>query len=84
MPLGESRKSQRTTGQFPAPFALAQSSNPVPATAAPRVQSATEGPRSPAFEYLGTLRAETGTRTVVENGLTKIIAEALKLASPEE
>ena len=23
---------------------------------------------SPAFEYLGTLRAETGTRTVVENG----------------
>jgi hypothetical protein len=50
------------------PFALAQSSNPVPATAAPRAQSATEGPRSPAFEYLGTLRAETGTRTVVENG----------------
>ena len=50
------------------PFAIAQSSNSVPATAAPRVQSATEGPRSPAFEYLGTLRAETGTRTVVENG----------------
>ena len=50
------------------PFALAQSSNPVLATAAPRVQSATEGPRSPAFEYLGTLRAETGTRSVVENG----------------
>jgi len=25
-------------------------------------------PRTPAFEYLGTLRADTGTRTVVENG----------------
>lgn len=50
------------------PFALAQSSNPVPATAAARAKSAMEGPRSPAFEYLGTLRAETGTRTVVENG----------------
>jgi hypothetical protein len=49
------------------PFALAQSSNPVPATAASRAQSA-KGPRSPAFEYLGTLRAETGTRTIVENG----------------
>ena len=50
------------------PFALAQSSNLVPATAALCAQSATEGPRPPAFEYLGTLRAETGTRTVVENG----------------
>jgi hypothetical protein len=51
------------------PFALAQPSNPGPATAAPRAQNVTtEGPRSPAFEYLGTLRAETGTRTVVENG----------------
>ena len=34
------------------PFALAQTSTP----------------RGPEFEYLGTLRAETGTRTVVENG----------------
>ena len=50
------------------PFALAQSSTPGPATAAPRAQNATEGSRSPALEYLGTLRAETGTRTVVENG----------------
>jgi hypothetical protein len=50
------------------PFALAQLSTPGPATAAARAQSATEGPRSPAFEYLGTLSAETGTRTVVENG----------------
>src|ERR1700719_1455045 len=50
------------------PFALAQTSAVAPATAALRAQRATEGPRSPAFEYLGTLRAETGTRTVVENG----------------
>ena len=49
-------------------FALAQSSAPGPATVAPRAQSGTEGPRSPALEYLGTLRAETGTRTVIENG----------------
>ncbi len=49
-------------------FALAQTSTPAPATAAPRVQKATEQPRAPAFEYLGTLRAEVGTRTVVENG----------------
>ncbi|MBI3047886.1 MAG: DUF3237 domain-containing protein [Acidobacteria bacterium] len=27
-----------------------------------------EGPGAPAMEYLGTLRVETGTRTVVENG----------------
>jgi hypothetical protein len=50
------------------PLAFAQSSNPVPAPSAQRAQSDTEGPRSPAFEYLGTLRFETGTRTVVENG----------------
>ena len=48
-------------------FTLAQTSNRVPATAASVAQKATE-PRTPAFEYLGTLRAETGTRTVVENG----------------
>ncbi|MBI4888967.1 MAG: DUF3237 domain-containing protein [Acidobacteria bacterium] len=36
-----------------AAFALAQAPGPPPA---------------PAFDYLGTLRAETGTRTVVENG----------------
>jgi hypothetical protein len=41
------------------PLALAQSSTPAAATAAPL---------APAFEYLGTLLAETGTRTVVENG----------------
>jgi uncharacterized protein DUF3237 len=50
------------------PLALAQTSTPGPATAAPRTQKATEEPRAPALEYLGTLRAETGTRTVVENG----------------
>jgi hypothetical protein len=48
-------------------FAVAQSSAPGPATVDPRAQS-TKGPRSPAFEYLGTLRAEIGTRTVIENG----------------
>ena len=48
--------------------AFAQTSNPGLATAAPRAQNATAGPRSPAFEYLGTLRAEIGTRTVIENG----------------
>ena len=50
------------------PFALAQTSTPAPTPAASRAQKATEQPRAPAFEYLGTLRAETGTRTVVENG----------------
>ena len=49
-------------------FALAQTSASGRATAAPRTQADPEGPRSPAFEYLGTLRAETGTRTVIENG----------------
>jgi hypothetical protein len=50
------------------PFALAQSSTSRPATVAKGAQSATEGTRTPGFEYLGTLRAETGTRTVVANG----------------
>ena len=50
------------------PFALAQSSTPAPAKGAPGTRSAAEGPRSPGFEYLGTLSAETGTRTVIENG----------------
>jgi hypothetical protein len=50
------------------PFVLAQTSTPASATAATRTQKANEQPRAPAFDYLGTLRAETGTRTVVENG----------------
>jgi Protein of unknown function (DUF3237) len=41
-----------------APLALAQSSAPAPSSP----------PAAPAFEYLGTLQVETGTRTVVENG----------------
>jgi len=31
-------------------------------------QNATQPQHTPAFEYLGTLKVETGTRTVVENG----------------
>ena len=40
-------------------LAFAQGSTPAASTAAPR---------APAFEYLGTQQAETGTRTVIENG----------------
>ena len=47
-------------------FAPAQT--PASAPTAPRAQTANDEPRAPVFEYLGTLRAETGTRTVVENG----------------
>jgi uncharacterized protein DUF3237 len=50
------------------PFAFAQTSTSKPTPAAPRAQKATEQPRAPAFEYLGTLNVETGTRSVVENG----------------
>ena len=49
-------------------FTLAQTSTRVPTAAASRAQQAIEPPRAPAFDYLGRLRAETGTRTVVENG----------------
>jgi hypothetical protein len=49
-------------------FTLAQTSAPVPTKAASSAQQAIEPRRAPAFEYLGTLHAETGTRTVVENG----------------
>src|SRR6267378_188112 len=49
-------------------FTLAQTSTGGPTPAAPRAQNATTPTRAPAFEYLGTLHAETGTRTVVENG----------------
>ena len=47
---------------------FAQTSTSVPVTPASRPESATGTPRAPVFEYLGTLRADTGTRTVVENG----------------
>ena len=47
---------------------LAQTSTRVPTAAASSDQKAAEPPRTPALEYLGTLQAETGTRTVIENG----------------
>lgn len=49
-------------------FALAQTSASVPGTTVSSGQTAVEPPRAPAFEYLGKLRADIGTRTVVENG----------------
>jgi hypothetical protein len=49
-------------------FVLAQTSARGPATSAQRTQAASEAPRAPAFEYLGTMQIETGTRTVIENG----------------
>ncbi len=49
-------------------FALAKTSTSVPSTPASRAEKAIEPLRAPVFEYLGSLRAETGTRTVVENG----------------
>jgi len=47
---------------------LAQTSTSVPSTPASKAETAIEPPRAPAFEYLGRLRAEVGTRTVIENG----------------
>jgi len=47
------------------PRAFAQ---PTPTRAVADGEHAFEQPRGPEFEYLGTLRAEAGTRTVVENG----------------
>jgi len=49
-------------------FLLAPTSTPVPAPAASTAQQANEPPHAPAFEYLGRLRADIGTRTVLENG----------------
>jgi Protein of unknown function (DUF3237) len=49
-------------------FALAQTSTSVPSTPASMTEKAIEPLRAPVFEYLGSLRAEIGTRTVVENG----------------
>ncbi len=39
-----------------------------PSVASAPASKAVETPHAPAFEYLGTLRAETGARTVAENG----------------
>ena len=47
---------------------LAQTSTSVPSTPASKSEKAIEPVRAPVFEYLGTLRAEIGTRTVLENG----------------
>ncbi len=53
---------------FCGPFAFAQTSASAPGTPASMAQKTSEPPRAPVFEYLGKLRAEIGTRTVVENG----------------
>jgi hypothetical protein len=47
---------------------LAQAFKSIPSAHALRAEGALETPHAPVFEYLGRLRAETGTRTVVENG----------------
>ena len=49
-------------------FALTQNSTHVLATASPALQKSGAPPRAPAFEYLGTLRADIGSRTPIENG----------------
>ncbi|HEV2521087.1 MAG TPA: DUF3237 domain-containing protein [Candidatus Acidoferrales bacterium] len=49
-------------------FAHAQTSTGAPSAPAARAEKGTEAPRAPVFEYIGTLRAQTGARTVVENG----------------
>ena len=43
--------------------AVAQTSANMPSS-----EKASDAPHAPSFEYLGTLHAETGNRTVVENG----------------
>lgn len=60
-------------------FALAQTSASAPALPASRASKTGEPPRAPAFEYLGSLRAEIGSRTVIENGPqgTRTIAEII-------
>jgi hypothetical protein len=46
----------------------AQTPTSAPSVPAAKTDTPAEAPRIPAFEYLGTLRAQTGARTVVENG----------------
>lgn len=55
--LGVTLFGQAATAQIPAPAAVAS----------PRADGGAS-PRAPELEYLGTLRAEIGSRTVVENG----------------
>lgn len=50
------------------PSSSAQTSTSVPVAPASKAEKAIEPSRAPIFEYLGTLRADIGTRTVVENG----------------
>ncbi len=50
------------------PFALAQTSTSAPGTPASKVEMPADPPHAPSFEYLGRLRADLGTRTVIENG----------------
>lgn len=54
---------------------LAQTSTSAPG--APASKADAEAPHAPVFEYLGRLRADIGTRTVIENGPqgTRTIAE---------
>jgi hypothetical protein len=47
---------------------FAQTSTSVPSASASKADTAIGALPAPAFEYLGTLHAETGARTVVENG----------------
>jgi Protein of unknown function (DUF3237) len=60
-----------------AQFALARTSASAPAKPASMAQTAAEAPRAPAFEYLGRLRADIGSRTVIEKAPqgTRTIAE---------
>jgi hypothetical protein len=50
------------------PTSFAQTSTSAPGAPGSKAEKAIEPPRAPEFEYIGTLRAEIGTRTVVENG----------------
>ena len=47
---------------------FAQTSTSAPSAPASKSDPATEKPSAPEFEFLGRLSAETGARTVVENG----------------
>jgi hypothetical protein len=47
---------------------FAQNSTSVPGAPASKAQASTEPPRAPAFEDRGKLRADIGSRTVIEDG----------------
>ena len=55
-------------GTIAAPQFMAVPAASAQTAAAPATATAGGQTRAPAFEYLGTLRAETGGRTVLENG----------------